>query len=348
MDKDRLLLLLPYLLVSRLGVNYLMGLYRRVWRYISIQDGVHLACSVGIVSLVMLAIRLILANQIRILTVPISIVIMDFMLTVAGMLVARLSWRITVENASRIRRSADGRPQRTLLIGAGDAGVTALREIVRREDLGLKVVGFLDDNPGKLKTVIQSVPVLGTTSDLQQVVQAHRVDQIIITIANAQRRTIRRVIELCDQTGLPVKIIPALFEILGNRVTVSNVRGVEIEDLLGRDSIDIDEWLEGNRTVYRGKRILVTGAGGSIGRELCRQLMILDPASILILDKDENSVFEAERELRSPATVNLVTGQQTEIVPLIGDLRFEGHLRRIFDRYTPQIIFMPPLTSTFH
>jgi FlaA1/EpsC-like NDP-sugar epimerase len=338
MDNDRLLLLLPYLLVARIGVNHLMGLYRRVWRYISIQDSIHLAYSVGIVSLVMLAIRLIFANQIRILTVPISIVIIDLLLTVSGMLVARLSWRITVEKANRISRRTTGMQSRTLLIGAGDAGIMALREIVRREDLGLRVVGFLDDNPNKSGTVIQGVPVLGTTADLGQVVHRVGVEQIIITIANARRRTIRRIIDLCDGTGLPVRIIPALYEILGNRVTVSNVRGVEIEDLLGRDSINIDEWLEGNRAVYRGKRILVTGAGGSIGRELCRQLLILEPARIIILDKDENSVFEAERDLLAQSR-----GDQaalvTEIVPVIGDLRFAGQLGRVFERHQPQIVF---------
>ncbi len=338
MDNDRLLLLLPYLLVARIGVNYLLGLYRRVWRYISIHDSFHLAWSVGIVSLVMLSIRLIFANQIRILTVPISIVIMDFLLTVSGMLVARLSWRITVEKANRVRRQTDGMQSRTLLIGAGDAGIMALREIVRREDLGLRVIGFLDDNPNKRGTVIQGVSVLGTTSDLAQVVRREGVEQIIITIANARRRTIRRIIDLCDGTGLPVRIIPALYEILGDRVTVSNVRGVEIEDLLGRDSVNIDDWLEGNRAVYRGKRILVTGAGGSIGRELSRQLMILEPAQIIILDKDENSVFEAEREL-----LGRIRSDQTDpgalIIPVISDLRFSGQLGLVFERYQPQIVF---------
>lgn len=334
MDHDRLLLLLPYLLVARIGVNYLMGLYRRVWRYISIQDSLHLALSVGIVSLVMLAIRLILANQIRILTVPISIVVIDFLLTATGMLAARLTWRLTVENANRVRRRTDQARLRTLLVGAGDAGIMALREITRREDLGLQVIGFLDDNPNKLKTVIQGVPVLGTTAELEEVARSRRVDQIIITIANARRKAIRRIIDLCDGTGLPVKIIPALHEILGNRVTVSSLRRVEIEDLLGRDAIDIDEWLEGNRTAYRGKRILVTGAGGSIGRELCRQLLILEPATILLLDKDENAVFEAERDLR-PRLI----GPATQIVPLIGDLRFTGQLRQVFDRHQPQIVF---------
>ncbi len=338
MDNDRLLLLLPYLLVARIGVNYLLGLYRRVWRYISIHDSFHLAWSVGIVSLVMLSIRLIFANQIRILTVPISIVIMDFLLTVSGMLVARLSWRITVEKANRVRRQTDGMQSRTLLIGAGDAGIMALREIVRREDLGLRVIGFLDDNPNKRGTVIQGVSVLGTTSDLAQVVRREGVEQIIITIANVRRRTIRRIIDLCDGTGLPVRIIPALYEILGDRVTVSNVRGVEIEDLLGRDSVNIDDWLEGNRAVYRGKRILVTGAGGSIGRELSRQLMILEPAQIIILDKDENSVFEAEREL-----LGRIRSDQTDpgalIIPVISDLRFSGQLGLVFERYQPQIVF---------
>ncbi len=338
MDHDRLLLLLPYLLVARIGVNYLMGLYRRVWRYISIHDSLHLALSVGIVSVVMLAIRLILANQIRILTVPISIVIMDFLLTVTGMLAARLSWRLTVENASRVQRRRDVTQLRALLVGAGDAGVMTLREINRREELGLKVIGFLDDNQSKLKTVIQGVTVLGTTTELEQVARSQRIDQIIITIANARRKSIRRIIELCDGTGLPVKIIPALHEILGNQVTVSNLRRVEIEDLLGRDSINIDEWLEGNRTAYRGKEILVTGAGGSIGRELCRQLLILEPATILILDKDENAVFEAERDLLAQCRLRQAESV-TRIIPLIADLRFTGQLQRIFARHRPQIVF---------
>lgn len=338
MDHDRLLLLLPYLLFARIGVNFLMGLYRRVWRYISIHDSIHLALSVGIVSTIMLAMRLLLASRMRILAVPISIVIMDFVLTVAGMVVARLSWRITVENANRVKRSGEGTRLRTLLVGAGDAGIMAVREITRRGDLGLKVVGFIDDNQSKLKTVIQGVPVLGTTAELAQIARTNRVDQVIITLASARRKTIRRILDLCDESKLPVKIIPALYEILGNRVTVSNVRPVEIEDLLGRDSIDVNEWLEGNRPAYRGRRILVTGAGGSIGRELCRQLLILEPGSILVLDKDENAVFEAERDLIAQCRDRQTTAV-TEIVPLICDLRFSNRLRRIFRQYSPQIVF---------
>jgi FlaA1/EpsC-like NDP-sugar epimerase len=182
------------------------------------------------------------------------------------------------------------------------------------------------------------VPVLGTTTELEEVARSERIDQIIITIANARRKTIRRIIELCDGTGLPVKIIPALHEILGNQVTVSNLRRVEIEDLLGRDSINIDEWLEGNRAAYRGKQILVTGAGGSIGRELCRQLLILEPATILILDKDENAVFEAERDLLAQCRLRQ-SETVTRIIPLIADLRFTGQLQRVFARYHPQIVF---------
>ena len=337
-DNDRVFLVLPYLLVARIGVNYLMGLYRRVWRYVSIPDSIHLAASVGIISAVMLALRLLLAPEVPLLAVPISIIIMDFVLTVMGMLAARMSWRMTVENAARVKRRRLGIRQRTLLVGAGDAGIMAVREIARRSDLGLQVCGFLDDNQSKQNTVIQGIQVLGATADLPSIVRSHRIDQVIITMASARRKTIRRILDLCDESHVPVKIIPALYEILGNNVTVSSVRPVEIEDLLGRDAIDVNVWLEANRAAYRGKRVLVTGAGGSIGRELCRQLMVLEPDAILVLDKDENSVFEAERELRAQCEEQ-PHPCRTEIVPVICDLRFPTRLQQVFRRHAPQIVF---------
>jgi FlaA1/EpsC-like NDP-sugar epimerase len=209
------------------------------------------------------------------LTVPISIIVIDFMLTTSLMICARLFWRITCENAARAITHHEGVRLRTLLIGAGDAGIMAVREISRRRDLGLHVCGFLDDEPSKLKTVIQGVQVLGNTADLPTIVRTHRIDQVIITMANARRKTVRRILDLCEEAVVPVKIIPGLYEILGNHVTVSNVRPVEIEDLLGRDTIDVAAWLEASQSSYLSKRVLVTGAGGSIGRELCRQLATL-------------------------------------------------------------------------
>lgn len=333
-EDDRMFLVLPYLVIARLFANYMLGLYLRVWRYVSIPDGIHLAGSVGVVSAILLTLRLSFEGVNPFLLVPIGIIIIDFLLTTSVMLCARLFWRVTCENAARAKTTSQGRRLRTLLIGAGDAGIMTAREITRRRDLGMSVCGFLDDDPSKHKSVIQGVSVLGGTADLPLIVRTNRVDQVIITMANAHRKTIRRLVDLCETADVPVKIIPGLYEILGNQVTISNVRPVEIEDLLGRDTIDVDSWLEASQSSYQGRRVLITGAGGSIGRELCRQLATLDPASIVLLDKDENAVFEAERDLRAA-----FSDKNIQIVPVICDLRQAARLRNVFSRHLPQVVF---------
>jgi FlaA1/EpsC-like NDP-sugar epimerase len=333
-DDDRMLMVLPYLVVARLSVNYLMGMYSRVWRYVSIPDAAQLSGSVGLISAILMALRLAFPGIYPMLTVPITIVVMDFILTTSLMLGARLFWRVTCENAARAKTYANAAPLRTLLVGAGDVGVMSAREIGRRRDLGLQVCGFVDDDPIKRNTVIQGAPVLGGTAEIPTIVRELRIDQVIITMASARRKTVRRILDLCETAQVPVKIVPGLYEILGNHVTVSGVRPVEIEDLLGRDTIDINAWLEASQSSYQGKRVLITGAGGSIGRELCRQIATLDPASIILLDKDENSVFEAERELRSHC------GEKTvEIVPVICDLRIASRMRNVFSHHNPHVVF---------
>jgi FlaA1/EpsC-like NDP-sugar epimerase len=333
-EDDRMFLMLPYLIAARVGANYVAGLYARVWRYVSIPDAVHLAGSVGFISAILLSLRLAFGGVYPLLAVPISIIVIDFMLAASLMLGARLVWRVTCENADRARTQSNGVRLRTLLAGAEDAGIMTAREIARRRDLGLHVCGFVDDDPSKSKTVIQGVRVIGNTQDIPVIARTHRIDQVIITMSNARRKTIRRILDLCEKAGVPVKIIPALYEILGNHVTVSSVRPVEIEDLLGRDPVDVEAWLEASQGSYQGKRVLITGAGGSIGRELCRQIATLDPASIILLDKDENSVFEAERELRASCAE-----RKLEIVPVICDLRVASRLRNVFNRHRPQVVF---------
>jgi len=332
-DDDRMVVVLPYLVAARLSVNYLMGMYSRVWRYVSIPDAAHLSCSVGLISAILMALRLAFAEIYPMLTVPITVIVMDFILATSLMLGARLFWRVTCESAARAKTHSNGAQLRTLLVGAGDVGIMAAREIGRRRDLGLRVCGFVDDDPSKRKTVIQGVQVIGGASEIPSIARAHRIDQVIITMANARRKTVRRILDLCETAEVPVKIVPGLYEILGNHVTVSSVRPVEIEDLLGRDTIDVQAWLEASQSSYHGKRVLITGAGGSIGRELCRQIAALDPASIILLDKDENSVFEAERELRSHCGEKKV-----EIIPVICDLRVATRLRNVFSQQLPQVV----------
>ncbi len=336
-DSHRMFFLLPYLVAVRLFINHHTGLYKRIWRYVSINDATQLAQTVGVVSAMLLSLRLLYEEVNTLLTVPIGTIVIDFVLTTCGMLSVRLLWRVLCENASQATARRATLHQRALLVGAGDAGVMASREIARRPDLGLRVYGFVDDDPAKRNGIIQGVRVLGGTEDLPRLADMLQIDQIIITIANAKRKTLQRVLELGEAAGVPVRIIPGLYEIIGNHVTISNVRPVEIEDLLGRDTIDVEAWLNASQRSYVGRRVLVTGAGGSIGRELCRQLSILKPASIILLDKDENSVFEAERELR--ATLHNNADHSTKVVPIICDLRMMHRLRDVFARHLPQVVF---------
>ncbi len=333
-DGQRMIFALPYIVMLQIIVNGVMGLYRRVWRYVSIPDANHLGAAVGVISIVLLSLRLVIADGKSLWAFPIGTIVINFLLATFGMLGARLVWRVTCENAARAKTKVNGVRLRTLLVGAGDAGIMTGREITRRRDLGFQVCGFLDDDPSKLNTVIQGVSVLGTTSSLPEIVRQQNIDQVIITMANARRKTVRRILDLCEEAEVPVKIIPGLYEILGNHVTVSNVRSVEIEDLLGRDTINVEAWLEASQGSYLGKRVLITGAGGSIGRELCRQIATLDPASIILLDKDENSVFEAERELRLACR-----NKKIEIIPSICDLRVQTRMRQVFAKHRPQVVF---------
>ena len=333
-DADRMLLAIPFIGIARLISNYRSGVYSRVWRYVSIPDAAHIFRSVGSISAILMALRLAFPGIYPMLTVPISIIVVDFMLTTSLMLAARLFWRVTCENAAQSKIHVNRSQSRSLLVGAGDVGIMAAREIGRRRDLGLQVCGFVDDDPNKHGAVIQGVKVIGATSDIPSITRLHHIDQVIITLDNARRKTIRRLFDLCEEAGAPVKIVPAIYEILGNHVTISNVRPVQIEDLLGRDTIDVAAWLEASYNSYHDKRVLITGAGGSIGRELCRQIATLDPASIILLDKDENSVFEAERELRMAAGL-----RKTEIIPVICDLRGGASLRNVFSQRLPQVVF---------
>lgn len=333
-ESRRMFLLLPYVAVGRVLTNYAAGIYQRIWRYASIPDATRLAFSVSIVSSILVCLRLGLVGIEPYLTIPIGIIVIDYILATAGMLGVRLLRRVTFETATRRAMGEPDSRQRVLLVGAGDAGVMAAREIARRPDLGVEICGFVDDDRKKQKTIIHGVRVLGVTSDLPALVKQKQIGHVIITMANVPRRTIRRIMDICESAHVTVKIIPGLYEILGDHVTVSNIRPVEIEDLLGRDTIDINSWLETTRKTFTGKNVLVTGAGGSIGKELCHQLVALNPASIILLDKDENAVFEAETEIRE-----LVEHRSIEIHPVICDLRLSRRVEKVFELFRPQVVF---------
>ena len=209
-----------------------------------------------------------------------------------------------------------GSVKNVLLIGAGDAGNMVAKELGQRTDLGFHIAGFVDDDPKKGNAVIQGIRVLGSSAQIPEFAKRYAIDEAIIAIVNASSREIRRIVDLCESAGVKVKIVPGLFEMLDDRVKVTKIREVNIDDLLGRNVVDIKTHHPDVEKCYRGKRILVTGAGGSIGSELCRQLCTYWPKELILVDKDENSIFEIDNELQGSA-------RGLRVTPIISNIRNE-------------------------
>ena len=217
-----------------------------------------------------------------------------------------------------------------LLIGAGRAGSLAAKEIEARGDLDLAIKGFIDDDRSKLgRSVVQGLRILGTTNDLPRLIHTHGINHVIITIAHASRQQIHRIVKICEEIPVKVRIIPELYEIIEGRVEISRIRDVEIEDLLGREPVELDT--ESISRELAGKTVMVTGAGGSIGSELARQVLKFEPARLLLVERAEFSLFDIDSELR--------TGNPSQsIVPLVADVGDESRMRAIFNFYRPQVV----------
>jgi len=329
------LLFLPWICAARLLTNFLAHAYRRVWRYTGIADALHICRTGAAPTCILLLLRLApLRGAGAVLRLPGSVILLDYMVFVVAAIAVRALRRLAGERRERLRWGGTPQSKSVLLVGAGQAGVMAAKEFASRPDLGMRVVGFLDDDLLKRGAVIQGVEVRGGLADLPAVAAKLPVDEVIVTIASVPARTIRAVVSDCERMRVPVRIIPGLFEILGGQVSTSNLHPVEIEDLLGRPSFDVSHWLDACRPFYRDQRVLVTGGAGSIGRELCRQLMLLHPNAVFMLDKDENTVFEAMRELQHKPAADC-----SRLRPVVADLRQEGRLRHLVRDLSPTLVF---------
>jgi FlaA1/EpsC-like NDP-sugar epimerase len=267
--------------------------------------------------------------------VPLSVGIVDTLLAFGGALGLRVFRRSLFERYEkrkwqRLTGGSNNVQKPVLLIGAGQAGVLVAREIERRADVDLEIKGFVDDDPGKQKrTVIGDIKVLGTMQALPRLVREFGIDHVVITIAQASRQDIRRIVETCEKIPVKVRIIPGLYEILQGHVEVSRIRDVQIEDLLGREPVQLDE--ESLSHFLAGKTVMVTGAGGSIGSELVRQVTRFQPARLLLVERAEFGLFNIERELRE-------SEHPLPLVPLVADVCDEGRMRTIFKAYRPQVV----------
>lgn len=326
----------PWVILFQFIALNSFGVYKFIWRFVGLAELKAFLKAALFSAVPLLLLRVFLPGDFQEFRVPISITLMDTCLAIGGVLGLRVLRRMLYE---RYEKQANERqvwgtgvsiePTRALLIGAGNAGVATAKVILARQAMKLQVKGFVDDDVMKRGAIIQGIKVLGSTRELPALVAQHKINHIIITIALATRTDFRRILDICTKLPVKVQVIPGLSEILQGNVQVSRIRDVEIEDLLGREPVRLDE--ESMKELLTGKTVLISGAGGSIGSELARQVPRFQPTKVLLVERSEFALFNIERELRQ-------RWPELEIVPLIADVGDETRMRHVFASYGPQVL----------
>jgi FlaA1/EpsC-like NDP-sugar epimerase len=328
---------IPLVVLLQFVALTIFGSRASIWRYTDLAH-VRSFLYAALGSLLVVALlRLGLPTPHQAWRVPLSVNLIDVMLAFGGAYAIRVIRRAEYEytqkrlQTKKHNGNGNGKKKRSvLLIGAGRAGLLAAKEIEARGDLDLAIKGFVDDDRAKLgRTVVQGHKVLGTTRDLPRLIHNHGINHVVITIAHASRHQIHRIVRICEAIPVKVRIIPELYEIIEGRVEISRIRDVQIEDLLGREPVELDA--ESISVELTGKVVMVTGAGGSIGSELARQVQRFAPAQLLLVERAEFALFDVDHELRAinPAQA---------IVPLVADVGDESSMRAIFSSYRPQVV----------
>jgi FlaA1/EpsC-like NDP-sugar epimerase len=323
----------PYVVMIHYAALYLFGIPRMSWRYMMMRDAVWIGVAVATSTFALVTIRALAPHfsSHHMVFLPYGVIAMDVVLAFLGLVAARTAVRLRGEFIERNKRATDGGDlHNVLLIGAGEAGVIVAREIAKRPDLRLKPVGFIDDDPMKRGTSIGGLPVLGAIKDIKAIAERKRTRHALITIANATGPQVRRIAEQCRDAGLDTKIIPGIYEIVGAKVNLSQIREIAIEDLLGREPVQLDEDIVG--ATIGSRVVLVTGAGGSIGSELCRQICRFGPRRLLLVERFENALFEIHRELASEFP-------HVPLEPIIADVCDQARMQQVFEVNKPELVF---------
>ncbi len=316
-------------LLIKLPTYYFFGLYRRLWIYASTGELRLIAVAVTTASVLTSGVMAFLIVTGNVLPgMPRSALGIDWLLSLILIGGSRFALRVLAEQSMTTR--ANGKGRRALIIGAGDAGALVVRELQKTSQLNLLPVGFLDDDPAKQKHAIHGVTVIGVVNDLPTAIDLHRIDEVIIAIPSAPGQLVRMVNDVCRLKGIISRTMPGIYELIGGKVSVNRLREVDITDLLRREPVRVNDEAVG--AALEGKRVLVTGAGGSIGRELCRQIARRNPAELVLLGHGENSIFETLLELGQDYPDLLLS-------PVIADIRNDERLAYIFRQHRPQVVF---------
>jgi len=312
----------PYITATGIAALIFLRLYSRIWEYASINEMV----SIVVASSCSILLDYFLVDLLVLPGLPLSVFVMSWIAIIVFIGASRIWWRLFRDYVLKV--ASPGR--RVLIVGAGDAGALLVREIQNNHQLGLDAVAFVDDSPAKKGKMLLGLPVKGGRDQIPRLVEDLDIEEIIIAMPSRPGKEIREIVEICKKTKADTKILPSIYSSSTEGNMVSHLRDVSMEDLLGREPVKTD-LMQISSYVY-GKTILVTGAGGSIGSELCRQLIKYKPAQLIMVDNHENNLFEIEQEM---ASLQLTA----QIWPELLDVRSNDRLEKVFARYKPQVVF---------
>ncbi|PIC68037.1 hypothetical protein CSV78_04395 [Sporosarcina sp. P16a] len=299
------------------------GLYRKAWTYASIGELRSIVVAVSLSILVVAVVQYLLTQNISIRALVITWML--HVLLIGG---SRLSWRVA---GGRKIKAHDVKMERTIIIGAGQAGIMIARQILNNPRHGMRPVAFIDDDPMKQGLEIYGIRVCGGTEDIQQYVNRYEADKIVIAIPSMDKRKMALLMKKCVETSITTQTIPLIEDLITGKVSIQDVRDVKIEDLLGRDEVQLD--LQAIKGKLQDKTILITGAGGSIGSEICRQVAEFKPKKLILLGHGENSIYTIDMELRQKLS------NEIEIVPVIADVQDRNRIFDVVSEQKPDVIY---------
>lgn len=322
--------LLPYVAAAHIMLNFFAfkwaKIYRRVWQYASIGELVSLVKATTLSEITFYVFQMTVQFYKPELVVPRSIYLLAWLLVTVGVGASRLSWRMFRDSYLKIQPHH----RQTMIIGAGKAGALIAKELKHTPTSELYPVAFIDDDQAKLGLEIMGLPVVGGRDRIIEAAEQLHIKKIIIAMPSASKAEIAKLIDICKQTKAKIKILPRVSDLISGKISVNMIREVSLEDLLGRDPVQVD--LAGIANYVTGQVVLVTGAGGSIGSELCRQVVPFNPKHLLLLGHGENSIYDVELEL-------LKLFPALKLQTIIADIQDRARISEIFDNYRPSVVF---------
>lgn len=307
------------------GIFYGFEMYKGIWKYASITELWNIIFSSLVSTLAIIIISYVTGN-----TLPATCYLMTFVILMVGLCASRYSYRLIRIFRREYIQNEDSKKQKVLIYGAGSAGEKILREIVNAKSLNKNVICFIDDDPNKWSRKIHNVKIKGGRDILKTICQDEKIDEIIVAMPAADRKQLAEVLNICKETKCKLKKVPGYYQILNGDVHLSDLKDVEVQDLLGRDQIEVN--LSEIMGYVKDKVVMVTGGGGSIGSELCRQIAASNPKQLIIVDIYENNAYDIQLELKDKYPhLNLET--------LIASVRNTDKINRLFEQYHPDIVY---------